>query len=353
VTDLDFDDPPAGPGMLELLTTGFAWSSIVWTAVELGVFDALAQPSEPAALALELGLDRGALERLLGALCAVRLVDHDETDGRYRLTPLSAAALTRDGAQSIVAIVRQTHHQFYELFQHLPEALRTGRPPLERWKLHRPGAETCYDSLLHEPQEYELLLAGTDAASAGVAEVIARQAGVANVRHLVDLGHGGGRLARDFLAQHPDLRVTAVDLPPAIAYARARALDAGLSHRIRFVEADIRRPLPEIEPADAVLLSGVLSEFEPHARARLVEIARDLLKPGGMVLVSETLFDEGRRGPLMPAVLSMCMLLVTGGDNFTGTELEDMLTRAGLHRVRVESGRALGVRDLVIGYRPS
>jgi SAM-dependent methyltransferase len=344
--------PPSGPQLLQLLTTGFAWSSVVWTAVELGLFDAFDRESDLAAVGRQLGLPANSLRRLLGALVAVGLIESVRPGSEYRLSPVAAATLTRSSAESIVPLVRQNQRHFYELFMHLPAAIRTGRPQLQRWKLYRPGVASCYDALAQQPEEYSLLLDAMDAASAGVAAVVAEQADLTAAEHLVDLGHGGGRLARDLLAMHPALRVSAVDLPAALAIARERANASGVAARMRFVEADLRRPLPRLEAADAVLMSGVISDLEPAVRAEVLADAYSLLRPDGRILISETLFDEGRHGPPMPALLSLCMLLLTGGDNFAPSEVRLMLEGTGFVDVRVHRNADRGVRDLVVGRKP-
>jgi SAM-dependent methyltransferase len=353
--DGDAGDLPRGPKMLQLLTTGFAWSSVVWTGVVLGVFDALATESDPATLAHKLALPEASLRRLLGAIASVDLVEvfHDGASERYRLSALAAETLCSSAPHSIVPLVVQNQRQFYELFMHLPDAIRTGRPQLERWKFNRAGAASCYDALALQQREYSLLLDAMDAASAGVAEVVAQQADFTAVRHVVDLGHGGGRLTRDLLALYPDMRASALDLAPAIEIARARAEAAGVADRILFIGCDLREPLPALEPADAVILSGVLSDFEEPVRMQLLGGAYAALRPGGEILISETLFDEGRHGPPMPALLSLCMLLLTGGDNFAPSEVHAMLTSVGFEHVCVHRNGDRGVRDLVVARRPA
>src|SRR5689334_11256381 len=93
--DIDLRAPlPSGPGMLQLFGAGYVLSSVLFSAVELGVFDLLAKgPADAPALAARAGLPEDALRRLLTALTAMGLVTRDDA-GAYQNGPLAAAALT-------------------------------------------------------------------------------------------------------------------------------------------------------------------------------------------------------------------------------------------------------------------
>jgi hypothetical protein len=143
--------------------------------------------------------------------------------------------------------------------------------------------------------------------------------------------------------------VDLVDFPAACALATATAAGAGVGERLRALEGDLLGTLPALRPAGAVLLSGVLGDFDAAARRRLLQRARELLLPGGLLVVAETLFDDDGRGPLLPALLALNMLLATpGGDNFTAAELGAILADGGFDDARVVRNGDRGVRDLLI-----
>jgi len=353
--DLRGTPVPCTPATLQLLACAPALGSVLGTALEVQLFDHLAGGALDAeAVAARAGLSVQGARRLLTALVALGLVEQEEGP-RFRNGPLAAAALTRDGEDSLVPFLLHQRRHGDSLFAHLGEAVRDGQPQFKHWPFgdpeHRAG--DAYTELARHPDEYALLMRAMDIASRGVGRLIAEQVDFSEVRRLVDLGGGGGQVALELAQAVPHLSIELLDTPPACAHAAERIERAGLSQRIRCTTADLRADLgSRVEPAEVVLLSGVIGDFVPEERARILQRAVSLLHPGGLLLVSETLFHSERRGPLLPALLSLFMLLSTGGDNFTPDELEGMLRAAGLSDIRFFLNGARGLRDLAVARRP-
>jgi hypothetical protein len=81
--------------------------------------------------------------------------------------------------------------------------------------------------------------------------------------------------------------------------------------------------------------------------ARLLSKAVAALKPGGLLLVQEFILDDDKTGPPFPALFSLNMLLGTeAGQSYSGKELYDLMTEAGLsdvHRLVLELPNGAGV----------
>jgi 2-polyprenyl-3-methyl-5-hydroxy-6-metoxy-1,4-benzoquinol methylase len=244
----------------------------------------------------------------------------------------------------------------------LTEALRTGQAQTHRLRflsdadraaqVHTP--RDCYSLLLAYPDEYRLFLQMMDATSAGVGALISEQAGLAGVSTLVDVGGGGGQIHRELLQQNPQLSVLMLDLAPACLYAAEQAARTGLSSRVRFVHASMfdEDTPPPLQGADAVLLAGVLADWDLDEQRAIVRNCKRLLRPGGALLISETLFNAERQGPFLPALLSIFMLLATRGDNLTAKEATTLLQECGFVDVAVHDNSARGMRDLIVARTP-
>jgi SAM-dependent methyltransferase len=144
-----------------------------------------------------------------------------------------------------------------------------------------------------------------------------------------------------------------IDLPDACQTALLRAREAGVGARLRVIPGDFTRPLDEvsIEPADVVLLSGILADWSVDDCAQILANAARSLRPGGRLLVSETLLDDARTGPTLPALLSLLMLAAMPGDSFTLPELTELLGRADFAVIAHHAPSAPGRRDLIIAQR--
>lgn len=98
----------------------------------------------------------------------------------------------------------------------------------------------------------------------------------------LDIACGEGQLAV-WLARR-GLDVTAVDIAPTgLAKLRAQAEAAGVAARVRGIEADLDHGLPALEPGFDLVTC--IDFYSPAIMAQ----ARELLAPGGMLLVQVVL----------------------------------------------------------------
>jgi 3-hydroxy-5-methyl-1-naphthoate 3-O-methyltransferase len=349
---------------MEGMLTGFAPAVVLFAAVELGLFELLAVPRTLPELATLThaeavgGADRGTsgedgLRRLLVVLQQlglVRLADEQvEATARGR-------ALCGDSpaARGFRAVAHHHHRHVVPPLLELATAVRTGRPQHATWQFARQRPDdTPYEALLREPREYELFAAAMDRGSVGLGERISRLVDLQGCRRLLDVGCGGGVVARELLAARPSLLVHSVDLPAACAYAQARTNEAPAElrarHRIQPWDVFGELPFPD-EPGEVVLLSAILGDFAPPDRARLLARVATLLAPGGRLVIAETLLDDDRSGPPKAALFSLLMLAATQGDQLSERDLRELLGAAGFVVLDV-LGRGEPGRQIVVARR--
>lgn len=141
---------PADPsGIIDLLN-GFRRSSVLFAAVRLGVFDALAGAStscnasqlanlinsnaeltsvsdqESSHETSNINLD--SLSRLLAACVSLQLLSYTTSDTSYSLTPASAAFLTKSSPCNLAGYAVHSSKVVYPLFGGLHHSIQTGRP---------------------------------------------------------------------------------------------------------------------------------------------------------------------------------------------------------------------------------
>ena len=321
---------------VEEVATGYVGATILFAAFEIGLFDALEHPMEVHTLASKLGASPDGVRRLCRAIATMGLL---KLEGDLA-APIAGAreALARGSDAASVA----RHHQRHVLpmFLHLADALRPGGRQYRRWSFaEAPVAPSAYDELARHPVELATFLTAMDRSSRGVGLSLVPSLRERGVRRLVDLGYGGGGVAREILANMDEISIESFDLPGVCAIARARG--QGFDHADRHVisPGDLLAGV-DARGADAVLLSGILADFDDRERAAILAGARRNLRPGGHLIVSETLFDGGTSA----AILSLVMLLAMRGDQLTCAEITSLLERAGFSEVTMKSAQP---RDIV------
>jgi len=165
-------------------------------------------------------------------------------------------------------------------------------------------------------------------------------------RRLLDLGGGPGTYAVHFCQQNPRLSAVVYDLPTSRRFAEQTIARFGLTDRIEFKAGDYLAD--DVEGCfDVVWLSHILHSESPEGCAVIIRKAVAAMEPGGLILVQEFILDDGRDGPLFPALFSLNMLLGTpAGQAYSGGELISMLSAAGvrdLHRLSIELPNGAGV----------
>jgi SAM-dependent methyltransferase len=112
---------------------------------------------------------------------------------------------------------------------------------------------------------------------------------------ILELGSGPGFLARQILEALPHVDYTALDFSGAM-HALARQRLGTLAARVRFVEADFKRPgwIDGLWEYDAMVTLQAVHELRHKRHAvDLYKAIRSLLRPGGAFLVCDHVCGEG------------------------------------------------------------
>lgn len=339
------------PRPLLAMSDAYWKSCALHAGVALDVFTALAdEAATPAALAARLGADARAMGMLLGALCALGLL---ERRGEVFAPSAVAAAYLVRGAPEYKGHIIMHHKHLLESFGRLDEAVRTGRSV-------RGGAQRT-------EAEREAFLLGMYNNAMGIAprlapelDVLLHGAGLPTLREhgrLLDLGGGPGTYAIHFCLARPDLTAAVFDLPTTRPFAEATAQRFGLGYagpgaRLTFLPGDYTRdPVPG--GFDAAWLSHILHGEGPDMAARIVAGAAAGLNRGGVLLVHEFLLNDTLDGPEFPALFSLNMLLGTpGGQAYSGGQVAGMLRAAGLTDIARLDFSGPGDTGVVAGRKP-
>jgi hypothetical protein len=330
---------------------------------ERSAFDARAEAQRlafaPVVFQCVLALRReGVLERLVAAReVGVSIGELKEATGlnEYALTVLLETALSAEVVKAVdgrwVATqvgwflerdpLSRVNMDFvadvcYRALEHIPAALREGRPAglreLGPWT-------TVYEGLssLPEPARASWFAFDhfySDSAFPAALEILSGE----SIDHLVDVGANTGRFARAFLGRNPRARMTLVDLPQQLELARASlatVADAELPARAAYHPCDVlARDAALPSGADAFWMSQFLCCFSENEVESILSRARVGLNAGGSVYVLDTFWDRQKHD-----VAAYCLMntspyftVVANGNSrmYKATDMIAMAARAGL-----------------------
>lgn len=318
-------DPAPDPAPVLELIDAFRRSKTMFTGVSMGVFEALHEgPADSSALAARLGLQAGALERLLDACAGMGLLR--KQDGAYANSPATEAYLCDHSPLSLTGYVRYSDEALFPMWAHLEDALREGTP---RWTQTFGWQGSLFDHFFRTPERQRSFLRGMHGFGQLSSPAVVAAFDLSRCERLVDLGGATGHLAIAACERYPQLRAAVFDLPSVIEMAREYVAESPGRERIELVPGDFfRDDLPE---ADLYSLGRILHDWpEDRIRILLSKIYKSL--PPGALLVVEKLLDEDRCGPISASMQSVNMLVCTEGKERTLTEYAALLREAGFAR---------------------
>jgi acetylserotonin N-methyltransferase len=338
------DITPPDPSAIHDLLEAFRRSKVLFAAVSLGVFDALADGPKPlAALAGELKADADALRRLLDAAVFLRLLDRGG-DG-YANTPAAAAYLCRSSPHRLTGYLRYSNEVLWKLWANLEDAVREGT---HRWRQTYGWEGPIFGHLFRTEELKREFLMGMHGQGLLSSPHVVSAFDLSGFRTLVDLGGATGHLAVAACRRYPGMQAVVFDLPDAVPLTREMIAATPVADRVSVQAGDFfNDPLPE---ADLYAVGRILHDWSEEKVVRLLRRVYDRLPAGGALLVAEKLLTEDRDGPSWALMQSLNMLVCTEGKERTLTEYEALLKSVGFTDVR--GCRTPSPLDAVLARKP-
>lgn len=299
---------------------GFMKSRILLSAAQLDVFTLLDDaPSSAEALTRKTGCDLRALTRLLD--CLVTFGHVEKTAGIYRLTE-KGAPFSAKHPESVLPMVLHMAHIWHN-WHHLTDTVRSGRNPHRRSIVHS-GSDAL-----------EAFIGAMHVVGRNLAREIAACVDLSPYKRLLDIGGASGTYTIAFLERQPSLEAVLFDLPDVLPMARERLGAHGLLSRVILVAGDFYSdPLPS--GCDLALLSAIIHQNSPEENVALYRKIREVLEPGGCLLIRDHIMEPDRTRPAAGALFAIDMLVNTeGGDTYTFEETKAALSEAGFQRVEL------------------
>jgi 2-polyprenyl-3-methyl-5-hydroxy-6-metoxy-1,4-benzoquinol methylase len=324
------------------LAWGYAPPMIVNAAVQHGIFDNLDKGAKTAQeLADAAGVPQRGVRAIANALVGIDLLAKD-ADGRYSLTPESAAFLVSGKPSFLGRFIWHTTVQIMPRWTHLAEAVEHGKPV--GGVNHQEGGVEFFQQFVEDlfPLSYP-------SAQALAAEL--KVAGASSAVSVLDLAAGSGVWSIALAQASPNVSVTAVDWPGVLEVTQRMTARFGVADRYTFVAEDLG--LADFGHGHHIATLGHILHSEGEARSReLLKKTFAALAPGGTIAIQEFVVDEQRAKNVMGLIFAVNMLVATDdGDTFTFEEIASWLRETGF--VDVRQLDSPGPSPLILATKPA
>jgi acetylserotonin N-methyltransferase len=315
------------PGVILDLLQAFRSSKVMFTAVALGVFDALsAGPRSLEDLTRQLQANPDALERLLDACVGLRLLIRDGHN--YANASAAGAYLTSSSPRRMTGYIRYSNDVLWKLWGNLEDAVRAGT---NRWQQTFGWDGPIFAHFFRTEESKREFLMGMHGYGLISSPQVVGAFDLGAFRFLVDLGGATGHLAIAACERYPHLQAVVFDLPDAVPLAREIVGRSAVVDRIKIVPGDFfADPLPE---GDLYALGRILHDWTEEKIHKLLARIYHQLPKNGALLIAEKLLEEDKRGPHLAHMQSLNMLTCAEGKERTLTEYEALLKLAGFAQV--------------------
>ncbi len=331
------------PSVVLDLIQGFRLSKTMFTAVRLGVFDALESgPQDVLQLAKLLKLNAPALSRLLDGCVSLKLL---EREGElYRNTESASTYLVQSSPETFQGYIVYSDESLFPLWSHLDDAVREGT---NRWEQTFGSRDALFDHYYRDPAATRNFVRAMHGFGRLASPQIVRAFDLSRFHQIVDLGGATGHLVIAACEKHPDLRGTVVDLPRVQPLAHEFISKSPVADRVQFITLDFFKD--DLPSGDLYALGRIVHDWSDAEITPLLAKIYQALPMGGALLLAEALLNDDRQGPVYALMQDLNMLVCTNGHERTAGEYQALLMTAGF--ATVESRRTGTLVDAVLGRK--
>ncbi len=315
-------DPKGGFEQIMSMARGFQVAKMLMVAVDLGLFDFLAEAKSAKQTAAWLKAEPRATGIFLNGLAALGILNKEGDS--FRNGDLAARFLVQGSENYRGAIIKHMEHTWKRGWEDLAETIRVGHPPAtdpEKWVDARPERDEA---------EVRAFIWGMHAIARDLAPKVAAKLDLSGVRRLLDLGGGPATYAITFAQANPDLSAMVFDLPLPLKIARENIAKNGLTDRVdtlagNFLQDDIGTGY------DFIWVSQILHSHDEEQCRLIITKSVAALMGGGTLAIQDFYLNADGASPTGAAMFGVHMLAVTPrGRAYTHDEVASWMQAAGL-----------------------
>jgi O-methyltransferase domain/Dimerisation domain len=311
------------PGAAEMRTiirlmTGAWVQQALYVVAKLGVPDLLVDGPRPVEdLAAEAGAHVESLYRFMRALASVDVF----TEPRPRTFELTAIGeyLCSDKPGGHRWIVISHGEEAYQAFGESLYTATTGKPAFDKV-----FGKPIFDWLSERPERRAQL--NRAAAASTDVPLVAASIDLTDVRRIVDVCGGQGRLVGTLLKRAPEATAVLFDLPEALRDAPPILAEYGVQDRVELVGGDVFESVPS--GGDLYTNSRCLHDFDDVQVGQILANVRAAARPGARFAILDGFMPE-MPGYNPVKIADLLMMTVHGGRFYTEAEMKALLDSAG------------------------
>jgi len=316
----DYKPVPSGPVWAVIQGSNTYWSLVA--AVELGLFDAIAEGEavRSQAMAAQLDVDPVALEHLLDAMTTIGFLE--QVGGLYSLTDTAIRYLRSDGAASMAKLVKVSNGPL-ENWINLANTIKTGKPaaPIEE----------------DMAGFYTPLVDATFPTQFRAATRLGLQIGLQKTENLnvLDIGAGYAPWSAAILELSKGSTAVINDIDGVLEGARAKMAALGIDGRVSYLPGNFHTIDFGDSVYDIVVLGHVCRTEGPGKAPGLIARAVDALKPGGRLILADYFADNEKKLNTFGVQMGLTMLAnATNGQVLTNEQVYGWLRACPLESIR-------------------
>jgi len=332
---------------VDSVSYGFMASQAIFTGLELGIFDAIAEAGEKgldlAALQKVSNVSAPRLQTLLTSLAAVKSLRRS-ADGQYLLSPNTSTYLVTSSRAYYGDYLRyQMGRQFYHRMGALPDVMATGVAPSYADWFSDPETANTYTQAQH------------NGSVATAKYMVKKKLSLEGVTKMLDVGGGSGAFSYVFTEKTPGLTSEVLELPEVCKTGEGikATQSADVQSRVSFTELDATSPNWPVSDAayDVVLMSYISGSVPESIIGALYKNAYKALKPGGRLLVHDFMVNDSLDSPALGALWALQHVTVNAdGLGLCPFEIINRMEAAGFSGAET-SEMIHGMTKLIVAYK--
>ena len=317
---------------------GFRDSRIIHSAVELGIFESLAEkPINSNGVADCCHSDLTTTEIVLNALVSMNLLDKSQS--LFSNSDTANKYLIRSSNLYMGDIISFTGRT-WDSWENLTETIKTGRPQ------EPPYTEKQYG------EEWESFIRGMHnfAISRGDAKITADVVDLSGKSILLDVASGSGTYSYELCKRYPNLNAILFDLPETMKVAKKISSDYNLDGRLQFIEGNYKKDdFPK--GVDCALLFNIIHQESNLDNETLITKIYNSLSKNGILVIKDHILNDEKTIPADGSIFSVQMKLMTGGRCYNESEIYEWMSNAGFSEMKTEGPISPMTSAFIIGIK--